>query len=394
MTKKDKKHIFDKLASSLAVSNDELNQFEDGQFPHWSTGCVVADILTGIGGLPQGRIVEVFGKYSSGKSNLLISTAAQVQKQGKKVIFLDYERTFSPAWARKLGLDVTDPETFLLIRADETRTVEDGFDIITSFLNSDSADNIGLIIWDSLAGSVSEAEANKDSAGDTARIASRASILNNELPKLAQLIEAKKLSTTVAFVNQLRANLNPMARGDNTPGGLAFKHWASMRIQISEIKRITKTTVDEFTLSKKLEPIAQRIKISIEKTKHGQRGRTAEVVFTFQNGFDNAGILVEYACLRGDFEKISAQKFRVPGEFTHDGQPLEGTEATIRKYYYTNEVAADILTKEMSVRINSSYWEKVKSFSFKDFDSDMVPEAVTEEEQTNIIDLEEADADD
>jgi len=387
--KKSKKEVFAKLAKDLAVDNEALELFEDGTFPSWSTGCAVADILTGIGGLPQGRIVEVFGKYSSGKSNLLISTAAQVQKQGKKVIFIDFERTFSASWAKKLGLDPYDPDTFLLIRAGASRTVEDGFDLINKFLDSDDAKNIGLIIWDSLGGSVSNAEADKDSAGDHAKMASRAGVLTIELPKLATKLEEKGLPTTVAFVNQLRTNFNPMARGDNTPGGFAFKHSASMRICISEVKRITKTTVDEFTLAKKIEPIGQRIKILIEKTKHGQRGRSAEAIFTFQNGFDNVGIMMEYARARGDFEAVSAQKFKVPGEFTLDGNPVEGAEAKVKSYFYSNPEAEKKLVDMMSDRINESYWDKVRSFSFHELEDDITPDDGSTKDASNIMDLED-----
>lgn len=389
--KKSKGESFDKLAKDLAVDSEVLERMESGTYPAWPTGCAVVDILTGIGGLPQGRIVEVYGKYSSGKSNLLISTGGQVQKAGKKVVWLDFERTFSAKWARVLGLDATDSDTFMLVRADASRTVEDGFDIIAKLLDSPDAKNIGLIVWDSLGGSVSDAEADKASAADYAKVASRAGVLNVELPKLATKLEALGLPTTVAFVNQLRSNFSPMSRKEtDTPGGFAFKHSASMRIEINEVKRLTKTTVDEFTLAKKIEPIGQRIKFVIEKTKHGQRGRQAEGIFTFQNGFDNAGILIEYAVARGDFDKISAQKFKVPGDFTHDGKELEGTASSLRSYFYSHPDALTKFTTGMGERINASYWEKVKSFSFEDLDEDITPEA-TEDRSPKELDLEEDD---
>lgn len=388
--KKTKKEIYEKLMKDLAVDEEELELLSDGTFPSWGTGCTVADLLTGIGGLPKGRIVEIYGPYSSGKSNLAISMGGVIQKQGKKVVFLDYERTFDPVWAKKLGLDALDTSTFSLIRADASRTVEDGLDVIHSLLSSDMAKDIGLIIWDSLGGSVSVTEADKDSAADYAKVASRASVLNIELPKLGHRLKSENLETTIVFVNQVRTNMDPMSRKkEDTPGGKAFNHAASMRIGMKEVKKITKTTVDEFTLSKQIEQVGQRIKIIIEKTKHGQRGRSGEAIFTFQNGFDNVGILVEYACARGDFNKISAQKFEVPAEFTLDNKPFEGTEAVIRRYYYANPEAEKILIEEMSDRINKSYWEKVKSFSFRDQDFDMVPEAIEEDRGTGkTLDLE------
>jgi len=381
-----KDEAYEKLAKDLSVDSEELELLEDGTFPSWPTGCATVDILTGIGGLPQGRVVEIFGRYSSGKSNLFLTTAAEIQKQGKKVVLLDFERTFDPAWAQTLGVDVTDRSTFLWVRSDALRTVEDGFDLIYRILDSPDAPDIGLIIWDSLAGSTTAAIADKSSVSDSARMASRAGLLSDELPKLSEKLKSKKLPTTVGFVNQVRDNLNPMGRSDITPGGRAFQHGASMRLQIQELKKETKTVVDEFTLTKNIEPIGQRIRITVEKTKHGQRGRKAEALFTYQNGFDNVGILVEFACARGDFKKISAQKYEVPGEFTVDGKPFEGTDTKIRQHFYTTDESYNKLVTEMTNRINQSYWEKIKSFSFKDMDEDIVLD--TPDSGSNVLDLE------
>ena len=370
--KPPKDEAYEKLSKDLSVDAEELELLEDGTFPSWPTGCATVDILTGIGGLPQGRVVEIFGRYSSGKSNLFLTTAAEVQKLGKKVVLLDFERTFDPNWARTLGVDVADKSSFLWIRSNALRTVEDGFDILYRILDSADAPDIGLVIWDSLAGSTTAAIADKNSVGDSARMASRAGLLSDELPKLSEKLKSKNLPTTVGFVNQVRDNLSPMGRSDVTPGGRAFQHGASMRLQIQELKKETKTVVDEFTLSKVIEPIGQRIRITVEKTKHGQRGRKAEALFTYQNGFDNVGILVEFACARGDFNKISAQKFEVPAEFNVDGKPFEGTDAKIRQHFYESSESYDLLVKEMTNRINASYWEKIKSFSFKNMDEDII----------------------
>ena len=232
--KKTKGEAFAKLAKDLTADNEELEMFESGTFPAWSTGCNVVDILTGIGGLPQGRIVEIYGRYSVGKSNLALSTAAQVQKAGKKVVFLDFERTFSANWAATMGLDATDKDTFLLIKANASRTVEDGFDLISRILSSPDAKDIGLIIWDSLGGTVSNAEADKTSAADFAKVASRASVLNIELPKLATRLKESGLPTTVVFVNQMRKDFSMSRKEEDTPGGFQFKHSASI-IQTKKI---------------------------------------------------------------------------------------------------------------------------------------------------------------
>lgn len=391
MAKKTKAEVYSDLIDDLAVDEEEIELLADGTWPSWPTGSDVVDILTGIGGFPQGRIVECYGKPSSGKSTLFTACAGNVQKMGKKVVILDFERTFDPVWAATLGLDVTDRSTCAWIKSEKLRTVEDGFNQLYRILDLDDAHNIGLIIWDSVAGSSPSAIADKDDVGDSERRAARASILSNELPKLAEKLKSKKLPTTVCFVNQVRANMDSTGYGPDTKtsGGYAFEHSASMRISIKHFKFETKTLVDEFTLAKRPEKIGQRLKVTIEKTKHGQRGRTAEAVFTFQNGFDNISSLVEFACARGEFKKISAQKYEVPAEFTANGNAFEGTEGSIRKFYYASPEDHAVLKDKMTAAINETYWEKVRSFSFKSMDEDILLDNVSSSSE-KVLDLEGA----
>lgn len=391
MVKKTKEELYEDLVKDLAVDNNELELLADGTWPAWPTGSDVVDILTGIGGFPQGRIVECYGKPSSGKSTLFTACAANVQKMGKKVVLLDFERTFDPIWASKLGLDVTDRSTFAWIESKHLRTVEDGFNLLYRILDSADAENIGIIIWDSVAGSSPSAIADKKDVGDSERRAARASIFSNELPKLAEKLKTKKLPTTVCFVNQVRANMDSLGYGPDTTtsGGYAFEHSASMRISIKHFKFETKDLVDEFTLAKRPEKIGQRLKVTIEKTKHGQRGRVAEAIFMFQNGFDNVASLVEFACARGEFKKISPQKFEVPADFTVGGKPFDGTISTIKKFYHSSSDDHSILKSKMTEAINKTYWDKVRSFSFKSMDEDIVMDD-TAVDGANVFNLEGA----
>jgi len=387
--KKTKRELYADLVNDLSVDAEELEQFRNGTFPSWPSGSDVVDILTGIGGLPQGRIVECFGKPSSGKSTLLTACAGNIQKAGKKVIMLDFEGTFDPTWAMTLGLDAYDRTSFLLVDSEQLRTVEDGFNLIYRILETKDAKDIGIIIWDSIAGSSPSAIADTKQVGDSVRRAATAAILSAELPKLAQKLKSKRLPTTIGFVNQVRANMDPGYAETKTSGGFAFEHSASMRLSIKHFMYETKTLADEFTGVKTPEKIGQRLKITVEKTKHGQRGRAAEAIFTFQNGFDNVKSLVEFAIARKEFKKISALKSEVPADFTVEDKALEGTEAAIRGYYYNSPEAAAILKEKMTTAINKSYWEKVKSFSFKNMDEDVV---LGEDDDTpNTLDLEGGD---
>lgn len=361
---------FEKIAKDLAVAEKDIDRLLKGTWPAYPTGSVVVDILTGIGGIPQGRIVEVYAKPSAGKSALLTTCAGNVQRMGKKVVLLDFERSFDPQWARTLGMDPADKSTFAWIQSEKIKTMEQGFNILYKILESPDAKDIGLIIWDSLAGASPQAIAEKEDVGKASRVASRASVLSEELPKLAEKLESGGHNITVAFVNQMRKNLDMTGYGpkDTTPGGFAFEHAASMRISIKHLGYELKTNTNEFTLAKESEKIGQRVRFTIEKTKHGQRGRQADAVFMYQNGFDNVRTLVELAGKRGDFTKVSAQKFEVPADFTTEGKSFEGTESSIRKYYYGNKAAYDILETKIKSRIEEAYSTKLAENSFADTD--------------------------
>lgn len=363
MAKKSTLETFEKAVKEYSVDLAEIEALQNGTWPAWPSGSDVVDILTGIGGLPKGRIVECYGKPSSGKSALFMTAAGKIQKLGKIVILLDFERTFDPAWAKTLGMDPADSKTFLWVQSKELRTTEQGFNLLYRFLDSDFADDIGMIIWDSLAGSTPAAIADKDEVEDTTRRAARASVLSDELPRLAEKLRSENHQATIAFVNQVRVNMNAMSFGpkETTPGGWAFEHQASLRLGIKHLGFETKSLVDEFTLEKKIEKIGQKVLFTIEKTKHGQRGRSAEAIFMYQKGFDNIRTLVGLAIKRGDFKKVSAQKSAVPEGLTADGKGVTGTEATLLTYFNNSPESYDLLRKHMVDDINRIYWEKVNT---------------------------------
>lgn len=364
MAKKTTLSSFEDAVNEYSVDLEEVQALQNGTWPAWPSGSDIVDVLTGIGGLPKGRIVECYGKPSAGKSTLFMTCAGKIQKMGKIVILLDYERTFDPSWAKTLGMDPSDRNTFLWVQSKDLQTTEQGFNLIYKFLDSDFAKDIGIIIWDSLAGSSPSAIANKQDVEDSVRRAARASILSDELPRLAEKLRSENHDATVAFVNQVRVNMNaasPFAPQETTPGGFAFEHQASLRLSIKHRSYETKSLVDEFTMAKRTERVGQRVTFTVEKTKHGQRGRSAEAIFMYQKGFDNIRTLVELAIKRGNFKKISAQKSAVPPELTFDGAGTEGTEATLVKYFNEHPESYELLREHMIADINRVYWDKVNS---------------------------------
>ena len=385
---KTKKQKYEDLVDDLAIPAEEMQMLLDGSWPAWSTGSVVVDILTGIGGIPQGRITEVFGKPQVGKSNILLSTAGQVQKAGKKVVMMDFEGTFDPRWARTLGADPADRSSFLYMAPDMIQTVEQGFDRLYQLLDHPDSEEIGLIIWDSLAGATTGAIADKKSVEDTARLASRASILSEELPNLARKMRKTGGITSVGFVNQVRANMG-FGHGPDviTPGGFAFEHAASMRLGLKHRGFESRTFKNEFTGKSEQEKIAQRVTFSMEKTKHGQRGRQAEAIFTFNNGFDNVWSLVEFGVSRGDIKKKKLT-LEIPEELTADGKGFSGTEVNVRNYFHSHPESYELFRDFMVNSITNDYKEKVESYSFgMATETELVEPAVEEVSDEKLVDL-------
>ena len=354
------------VASEFIETEQELKDLAEGKRQAWPTGCDTLEIISTIGGLPATSLVEIYGKPSSGKSLLLYSTAAQVQARGKTVVLMDYERLFDPQWGRQLGMNVDDPNLFMHIKSQKLRTLEQGLDILYKLIEADKNGQIGLIIWDSLANATPKAVADKKSVEDSAQMLRKSAILSEELPKLVEKLESSNSQATVGFVNQIRSNPNAQGFGSNetTPGGNAFEHNAAMRIQVKHVGFINKTVTNPFTLESNSDKIGQKVQFTMTKNKFGSRGRTGDAVFIFQHGYDNQWKMVEWAMARGDFEKVSAQKYRVPGKFTADGKPVEGVEATLRKFFHEDPESWEILRAYLREDIERVYWDNVSKYSF------------------------------
>ena len=189
-----------------------------------STGAMNLDIALGIGGIPKGRIVEIFGPESSGKTTLTLHIIAESQKEGGVAAFIDAEHALDPDYAKKLGVDTKN----LIISQPDTG--EQALAIVESLVRSSGVD---LIIVDSVAALVPRAEI-EGNMGDS-HMGLHARLMSQALRKLAGIIS--KSNTTVVFINQLRANIatNPYAGGgpvETTTGGRALKFYASVRIDI------------------------------------------------------------------------------------------------------------------------------------------------------------------
>lgn len=230
-----------------------------------STGCLGLDRVFGCGGLPEGRVIEIYGAESSGKTTMTLFIAAQLQRQGKKIAFVDVEQAFDRAWARKIGVDVDK------MIVTQPSTVEDTLNIVRSLAETNQ---FAMIIVDSVeamipAKELEEGALEKDTIGLKARL------LNKYLRVITS--EAAKTQTSIVFINQVRANVGVMyGPKDITPGGKALKFYASVRLSVSKGEALKSGT----------DIIGNTVKVVAKKNKVGFPFREAELDLYYMSGID------------------------------------------------------------------------------------------------------------
>lgn len=250
--------------------------------PHLPTGVYALDYqVIGIGGLPKGRIVEVFGSESSGKTTIALKAIASVQKVGGKAAFIDAEHALDPSWAAVNGVDV---DKLLISQPDYG---EQALQIVQDLVESALLD---LIVVDSVAALVPKSELDGE-IGD-AHVGLQARLMGQAMRMLAG--KASKTGTCILFINQIREKIG-QTYGDNTstPGGRALKFYASVRLDVRRIAQIKDGDV----------VIGNRTKFKAVKNKCGPPFRTAEVNLLFGTGFDSDGSIIEAAVDRNIITK-------------------------------------------------------------------------------------------
>ena len=287
-----------------------------------STGSLSLDLALGIGGVPRGRIVEIYGPESSGKTTLALHVLASAQKNGGEAAFIDVEHALDPTYARALGVDI---ENLLISQPD---TGEQALEITEQLVRSGAID---VIVVDSVAAllprSELEGEMGDSSVGVIARLMSQA------LRKLTGAVS--KTNTVVIFINQLREKIGVMyGNPETTPGGRALKYFSSVRIDVRRIE----------TLKSGGELIGNRTRAKIVKNKVAPPFKEAEFDIIYGEGISKVGEILDLACKLDIIDKACAW-------FTYKDVRIQGRDG-MKEYLKQNPEISDEI--EAEVRANAT----------------------------------------
>lgn len=269
-----------------------------GAHPAISTGFSNVDDITGVGGFPKGRLIELYGPEHSGKSTLAIHTAALAQKEENGfVLYVDYEHAFDPRYGRKLGLNVDDPNKFLLTQPPH---LEEGMNIASEFIRSGVAT---MVIVDSIAAAPPQAEVEGDNVGAN-RIGLHSLVWANALKHIIHDIHYS--DCVFIGINQVRTKIGvTWGSGETTPGGNAWKHYASMRMKLTKTAGVKGKYTSEITGVKEDVVSATKVRIEISKNKLAVPFRQTELLLRHGEGFDLTGGLVDEALAKNILTKTA-----------------------------------------------------------------------------------------
>jgi len=281
------------------------------------TGSIALDVALGVGGLPRGRIIEIYGPESSGKTTLTLHAIANVQKQGGIAAFVDAEHALDPEYAKKLGVNIDE----LLVSQPDTG--EQALEIADMLVRSGSVD---LVVVDSVAALVPRAEIEGE-MGDT-HVGLQARLMSQALRKLTGGLNAT--GTTMIFINQLREKIGVFfGSPETTSGGKALKFYASVRLDIRRIE----------TLKEGTDAVGNRTRVKVVKNKMAPPFKQAEFDILYGTGISREGSLIDFGVEHNIVRKSGAW-------FTYESEQLGQGKENARKFLMENpDIANEIETK-------------------------------------------------
>ncbi len=282
------------------------------------TGCLNLDFALGVGGLPKGRIIEIYGPESSGKTTLALHAVAQAQKAGGTAAFIDAEHALDPVYARKLGVDIDE------LYVSQPDNGEQALDICEALVRSGAID---IVVIDSVAALVPKAEIEGD-MGDS-HVGLQARLMSQALRKLAGVIS--KTNAIAIFINQLREKVGVVyGNPEVTTGGKALKFYASVRIDIRKSESIKDGT----------EIVGNRVKIKIVKNKVAPPFKSCQVDMLYGEGISREGEVLDLA--------VERELIKKSGSFySYNGERIAQGRDAARKYLKEHPEVFDALEEKI-----------------------------------------------
>ena len=286
------------------------------------TGCLSLDVALGIGGLPKGRVIEVYGPESSGKTTVALHVVAEVQKQGGIAGFIDAEHALDPVYAKNIGVDVDN------LYISQPDSGEQALEITETMVRSGAVD---IVIVDSVAALVPKAEIDGD-MGDS-HVGLQARLMSQALRKLTSVIS--KTNCIVLFINQLREKVGVMfGNPETTTGGRALKFYSSVRLDVRKIE----------TLKQAGEMIGNRTRIKVVKNKVAPPFREAEFDIMFGQGISREGDMLDLAADCNVISKSGAW-------YAYNGEKIGQGRENAKKYLKENPAVRD----EVEQKVRAHY---------------------------------------
>ena len=295
----------------------KLGEKADQQISTVPTGSLALDVALGVGGYPRGRIIEVYGPESSGKTTVALHAIAEVQKQGGTAAFIDAEHALDPAYAKKLGVNI---DELLLSQPD---TGEQGLEIADALVSSGAVD---IIVIDSVAALVPRAEIDGE-MGDT-HVGLQARLMSQALRKLSGTIN--KTKTIAIFINQIREKVGVMfGNPETTPGGRALKFYATVRLEVRRSEQLKQGS----------DIVGNRTKIKVVKNKVAPPFKVAEIDIMYGEGISQEGELLDMAVDVDLVDKSGAW-------YSYNGERIGQGRENVKNYMKDHpEMVSELLVK-------------------------------------------------
>ncbi len=322
-----------------------------------STGSISLDVATGVGGIPRGRITEIFGPESSGKTTLALHIVAEAQKQGGKAAFIDAEHALDPEYAEKLGVDINE----LLVAQPDTG--EQGLEICEYLVRSGAID---VVVVDSVAALVPKAEIQGD-MGDS-HVGLHARLMSQALRKLAGAIN--KSNTCAIFINQLREKVGIMfGNPEVTTGGRALKFYSTMRIDVRRIESIKQG--DQF--------IGNRTRVKIVKNKVAPPFKQTEFDIMYGKGISKEGDALDCAVEYNIVNKAGAW-------YSYEGKRIGQGRENVKKYLEENPEILNKIESQIMEAVKPAKTDKQeKETDIPDVGFDEIDDVIIDPETGEII---------